>query len=135
MTATIDLALPGLRLSALTWGPDDGPLALLLHGYPDTAWTWRHLGPELAADGYRVVAPFTRGYAPSDLAPDGRYGVGALVQDALAVHRLLGADDRAVIVGHDWGALTTYGAMHRAPGAFRRGSRSLCHRPPRSSPP
>lgn len=108
------------RLAALTWGPPDGPLALLLHGFPDTAWTWRHLGPTLAAHGYRVVAPFTRGYAPSAPAHDGRYDAGALVADALAVHRTLGADERAVLVGHDWGALTAYGVARHAPGTFRR---------------
>ena len=44
-----------------------GPLALCLHGYPDTAYTWRHLLPELAAAGFRAVAPFNRGYAPTSL--------------------------------------------------------------------
>ena len=48
-------------------GPGDGPLVVALHGFPDTAWTWRHLGPHLAARGLRVVAPFLRGYAPSGL--------------------------------------------------------------------
>ena len=51
-----------------TDGPDDGPLALCLHGFPDTAHTWRHLLPELAAAGYRAVAPFLRGYAPTAAA-------------------------------------------------------------------
>ena len=45
-----------------------GPLALCLHGFPDTAHTWRHLLPALAEMGYRAVAPFTRGYAPTSLA-------------------------------------------------------------------
>ena len=59
---------PAVRLSCLAWGPADGPLVVALHGFPDTAWTWRHLGPHLAARGMRVVAPFLRGYAPSGLA-------------------------------------------------------------------
>ena len=59
----------GLTFAALAWGEPDATLALLVHGYPDTAHTWRHLGPELAEMGYRAVAPFTRGYAPTDLAP------------------------------------------------------------------
>lgn len=116
----LDLPLQDVRLSALTWGPHDGPLALLLHGFPDTAWTWRHLGPELGAAGYRVVAPFNRGYAPSGLAPDDRYGVGALVRDTVAIHRHLRADSRAVLVGHDWGALAAYGSTALAPGLFGR---------------
>jgi pimeloyl-ACP methyl ester carboxylesterase len=60
----------GLTFAAFAWGEPDAPLALLVHGYPDTAHTWRHLGPELAETGYRAVAPFTRGYAPTDLAPN-----------------------------------------------------------------
>ena len=70
------IELDDVRLSALTWG-SEGPLAVLLHGFPDTAYTWRHLGPALAEDGFRVVAPFTRGYAPSDCPGDGPFGVAA----------------------------------------------------------
>ena len=53
-----------------------GPLALCLHGFPDSAWTWRHLLPRLAADGYHAVAPFLRGYAPTDVPDDGLYQTG-----------------------------------------------------------
>ncbi|MBO9524375.1 MAG: alpha/beta fold hydrolase [Nocardioidaceae bacterium] len=104
MTIVIDL--PAVTLRALTWGPEDGPLAVLLHGFPDTAHTWRHLGPALAADGWRVVAPFTRGYAPSSLPRDDSVHVAALVDDAARLHEVLGGGDDAVIVGHDWGAIT-----------------------------
>jgi pimeloyl-ACP methyl ester carboxylesterase len=110
----------GINFEALTWGPEEGPLALCLHGYPDTAWTWRHLGPALAADGWHVVAPFTRGYAPTDLAPDGCYSVGALARDAIEAHAALKGDDRAVLIGHDWGAIASYAAGACAPGLFRR---------------
>ncbi len=109
-----------MAFEALTWGPDDGPLALCLHGYPDTAWTWRHLGPALASQGWRVVAPFMRGYAPTDLAPDGCYQVGALARDAIEAHAALGGDERAVLIGHDWGALATYVASAVEPAVFRR---------------
>ena len=105
----ITLELPAVTLTAFAWGPSDGPLALCLHGFPDTAYSWRHLGPRLAAEGYRVVAPFTRGYAPSTVAADGDYHVGALMSDAVEIHRLLEADNRAVVIGHDWGALTSNG--------------------------
>ncbi len=112
--ATLELDLPHVRLSALTWGSASGPLAVLLHGFPDTAHTWRHLGPALADDGFRVVAPFTRGYAPSGLPDDGRYDIGALMADAVAVHGLLGGGTDAVLVGHDWGAVTANAlAAHR----------------------
>jgi pimeloyl-ACP methyl ester carboxylesterase len=105
-------ALDAVTLVSLTWGdPDDlrRPLAVLLHGFPDTAHTWRHLGPALAAAGYRVVAPFTRGYAPSGLPADGSFHVPALMDDALGLHAALAGDDRAVLVGHDWGAITANG--------------------------
>ena len=114
MSEQLQLDLENVRLRALTWGPVDGPLALLLHGFPDTAYTWRHLGPVLAADGWRVVAPFTRGYAPSAVPCDGRYDIGALMSDAVELHALLGGGPDAVLVGHDWGALTANAlAAHR----------------------
>jgi pimeloyl-ACP methyl ester carboxylesterase len=97
-----------------------GPLALCLHGFPDTAWGWRHLLPALADAGFRAVAPFLRGYAPTSLAPDGHYQVGALVDDAIALHEVLGGDADAVIIGHDWGAMATYGAAAFAPERWRR---------------
>ncbi len=68
---TLHLTVENIPFTALAWGPTDGPLALCLHGYPDTARTWRHLGPVLAERGWRVVAPYTRGYAPTGLAADG----------------------------------------------------------------
>lgn len=111
--ATIEL--PHLRVSALTWGPPDGRLALCLHGYPDTAWTWRHLGPALAAKGFHVVAPFSRGYAPTEIPRDGDYHIGALMHDAMALHRQFRGGDDAVLIGHDWGGFTSIGlAAHQA---------------------
>ncbi|MBJ8348809.1 alpha/beta fold hydrolase [Antrihabitans sp. YC2-6] len=106
--------LPAIAVAALEWGPVDGPLALCLHGFPDTAWTWRFLGPMLAERGWRVVAPFSRGYAPTSIPDDGSFHVGALMQDVLGIHEALGGDDRAVVIGHDWGAVTANGL-----GAFR----------------
>jgi len=103
----IRIELPEVSLAALTWGKTDGPLAVLLHGFPDTAHTWRHLGPVLADEGYRVVAPFLRGYAPSAVPADGRADIAALVSDVLGVHRELGGGNDAVLIGHDWGAITT----------------------------
>ncbi|TQF74596.1 alpha/beta hydrolase [Rhodococcus spelaei] len=103
----IRIDLPQVSLSALTWGSPTGPLAILLHGFPDTAHTWRHLGPALAADGWYVVAPFLRGYAPSDVPADGRGDVAALVSDVLGIYRHLGGGPDAAIIGHDWGATAT----------------------------
>lgn len=97
-----------------------GPLALCLHGFPDSAYTWRYLLPELADAGFHAVAPFMRGYAPSEVPSDGCYGVGALVADAVALHEALGGDERAVLIGHDFGAEAAYGAVAFAPERWRR---------------
>ena len=61
-----------------------------------------------------------RGYAPTGPAPDGRYQTGALVADACAMHEALGGDERAVVIGHDWGAQAAYGAAGFAPERWRR---------------
>ena len=97
-----------------------GPLALCLHGFPDTAHTWRHLLPLLAGAGFHAVAPFMRGYAPTAVPADGAYQLGALVADTVALHEVLGRDGDAVLIGHDWGAGTAYGAAAFAPGRWRR---------------
>lgn len=110
----------GMNFGALAWGRDDAPLALLVHGYPDSAWTWRHLGPELAARGRRAVAPFTRGYGPTDLAPDDRYRVSDQAADILALQDALGGDGSAVLIGHDWGAVATWAVTADQPGRFSR---------------
>src|SRR5262249_26351636 len=57
----LSVSASGLRFGALAWGDPGAPLALLVHGYPDSAWTWRHIGPYLAERSWRAVAPFSRG--------------------------------------------------------------------------
>src|SRR5213080_3045646 len=84
------------------------PLALCLHGFPDSAQTWRHLLPELAAAGFRAVAPWTRGYAPTDVPAGSDYDIGTLAADVNTLHDALAGDEDAVLVGHDWGAITAY---------------------------
>ncbi len=110
----------GVLFGYLSAGEPGAPLALCLHGFPDSPHTWRHLLPELADLGYHAVAPFLRGYAPTEVPADGAYQLGALVADAAALHAAFGADDRAVIIGHDWGAMTAYGAIAFAPQRWRR---------------
>ena len=97
-----------------------GPLALCLHGFPDAAYTWRHLLPALAEAGFHAVAPFMRGYAPTEVPTDGAYQLGALVADAVALHDVLGGDGNAVLIGHDFGAEAAYGAAAHAPDRWRR---------------
>src|SRR3954454_21683849 len=99
---------------------DRRPLALCLHGFPDSAQTWRHLLPALADAGFRAVAPWMRGYAPTTLSADGDYTVASLAADANALHDALGGGDDAVLIGHDWGAMTAYTAGAEAPARWRR---------------
>jgi pimeloyl-ACP methyl ester carboxylesterase len=96
----------------------DGPLVLLLHGFPQFWWTWRAQLPALAAAGFHAVAPDLRGYGASDKPPRG-YDLPTLAADAAALVRALGERD-AVVVGHDWGALLgwTMAALH--PRSVRR---------------
>jgi pimeloyl-ACP methyl ester carboxylesterase len=105
----LDVHAPHVELKALTWGPSDGPIALCLHGFPDTAYGWRKLAPLLADAGWRVVAPFMRGYVPSSIPSDGSYHIGALMDDALQVRSAAGPSDRDVVIGHDWGAIAATG--------------------------
>jgi pimeloyl-ACP methyl ester carboxylesterase len=106
----------GLEFPTLEEG--EGPLALCLHGFPDHAWSFRHQLPALAAAGFRAVAPFMRGYAPSAMPADGCYQTAALAEDAVAMIEALGYDD-AVVIGHDWGAIAAYGVALAAPQRVR----------------
>ena len=110
----------GLTFAYLAAGDEGAPLALCLHGFPDSAWTWRHLLPSLASAGYRAVAPWMRGYAPTTVPADGRYQAGVLGLDACALHEALGGGDDAVLIGHDWGALAAYSAVHHPTVRWRR---------------
>ena len=111
----------GLRFHYLEMG--EGPLALCLHGFPDSPYSYRYLLPELAEAGYRAVAPFNRGFAPTEL-PAERHHVhsSTMVDDALALHEALGADGDAVIIAHDWGAVAAWGAVGQEPDRWRRGA-------------
>ena len=106
-----------LNFTVLEMG--EGPLVLCLHGFPDTAHSFRHQMPALAAAGYHVVAPFMRGYSPTEPAPDDRYDSAALSEDALALIPALGYKD-AIIFGHDWGAVAAYGAAAASPDRVTR---------------
>lgn len=101
----IRLRVNGLELHAVTAGPEDGRLVLLLHGFPEFWWGWRRqIGP-LAAAGLRVVAPDLRGYNLS-AKPSGAaaYALDTVADDVLALADALGRD-RFAVVGHDWGAI------------------------------
>lgn len=107
----------GLAFGYLEAG--DGPLALLLHGFPDNAWTWSEQMPALAEAGYRVVAPYLRGYPPTSPAGDGRYDPEVLGLDVVSLIEGLGSDS-AFVLGNDWGAVSTYAAMALRPEVIKR---------------
>lgn len=120
MSATIlELEANGLRFACLEQRPAPGPapLALLVHGFPDTAHTWDDLAPRLVARGLRVVAPFTRGYHPTQI-PAHDADLETLTRDLVALIEALGHDD-ALLIGHDWGAAAAYGAAAIAPERVR----------------
>jgi pimeloyl-ACP methyl ester carboxylesterase len=106
----------GVRLHVAEAGT--GPLVLLLHGFPEFWWSWRHQLVGLAEAGYRVVAPDLRGYGASDKPPRGYDGY-TLAGDVAGLVRALGERD-AMIVGHDWGGLLAWivGTLH--PRVVRR---------------
>ena len=107
----------GIRFAYLEAG--EGPLALLVHGFPDTAHTWDHVLPQVAAKGYHAVAPFTRGYHPTEVPardPDAR----TLGLDVLALIDALGGGAPATLIAHDWGASAAYTAAALAPEKIAR---------------
>jgi pimeloyl-ACP methyl ester carboxylesterase len=92
----------GIRLHVSEEG--EGPLVVLLHGFPECWYSWRHQFTPLAAAGYRVVAPDQRGYGGSDRPdPVEAYSMLHLAGDVIGLVHALG-EERAVVVGHDWGA-------------------------------
>jgi epoxide hydrolase 4 len=117
-----DLTLPGdgVRLHAVAAGDPRGPLVLLLHGFPEFWYGWRHqLGP-LAEAGFRVVAPDQRGYNTSDKPPRvADYNLDRLAADAASAIAGLGAE-RAAVVGHDWGGLVAWWLALRHPNRVSR---------------
>lgn len=106
----------GLRFAYLEQG--EGPLVLALHGFPDTPQTWDEVRPALAADGYRVVTPFMRGYHPTAVPHEEDYGSDTLGRDALALVEALG-ESEAILLGHDWGASAVYSAVGLDPSKIR----------------
>ena len=107
----------GINFAYLTEG--SGPLVLMLHGFPDNAHTWSHQMPALAAQGYRVVAPFLKGYAPTDAPAVSGYDKAALVDDISALVRQLSPDQPSYFVGQDWGAIIGYALLAAYPERFK----------------
>lgn len=109
-----------VELHTVTAGPEDGPLALLLHGFPECWYSWRHQIPVLAKAGYRTVAVDQRGYNLSD-KPRGveHYQIDRLTGDVTALLRALGRE-RAVLIAHDWGGMVAWRFAIDYPEAVER---------------
>jgi epoxide hydrolase 4 len=99
-----------VSLHAVARGPNDGPVVVLLHGFPEFWYGWRHQIEPLAAAGFRVVVPDQRGYNCSS-KPSGvsAYTLTELVSDVIAIADQLG-QDKIFLVGHDWGAAVAWSA-------------------------
>ena len=101
-----DVSANGARFHVAECGPADGPLVLLLHGFPEFWWAWRAQLVALGDAGFRAVAPDLRGYGASDKPPRG-YDAYTLSSDVAGMVRALGARE-ATVVGHGWGGLLAW---------------------------
>lgn len=117
----------GLPLSAQVDGPEGAPVVLLVHGFPDTPWSWQGVVPLLVAAGYQVVRPWLRGYTPETAQADARYDMLAVAGDLIEWREQLAAVE-VHLVGHDWGAVAAMVAASRQPDHWQ--SVSLLAIPP-----
>lgn len=117
--ATIRVAANGIHFEVLTLGEGDR-LALCLHGFPETAFSWRHQMPVLAKLGYRVWAPNLRGYGATD-SPRGiqAYRVETLVEDVASLIRAAGARE-ILVLAHDWGGILAWNLAIWRPALVQR---------------
>lgn len=113
-----ELRLSANGLSHRAYAAGEGPLVLFCHGWPETALAWRHQIASVAALGYRAVAVDMRGYGGTDApAAIEAYSILDLVADQVAIVAALGSD-KAVIIGHDWGAPVAWHAALMRPDRF-----------------
>ena len=108
-----DVDTNGIRMAVYEHG--DGPAVILLHGFPELAFSWRHQLPALAAAGYRAIAPDQRGYGATSVPADiDDYRIERLSDDILGLLDALQLES-AVFVGHDWGAMLLWHMATFAP--------------------
>ncbi|WP_437729300.1 alpha/beta fold hydrolase [Sorangium sp. So ce861] len=109
----------GVRLHYVEAG--EGPLVVLLHGFPELWYSWRHQIPALVEAGYRVIAPDMRGYNLSDKPRGvGAYAIDELTADVAALIEASGAERAAAVVGHDWGGGVAWTFAMRYPALLER---------------
>ncbi len=106
----------GIKMRIAEMG--EGPLVLLVHGWPESWYSWRHQLPALAAAGYHAVAPDMRGYGKTD-APEKveDYDIEHLTADMVGVVDAMG-EEQAVVIGHDWGSIVAWNCMLLHPDRF-----------------
>lgn len=115
MAADVD----GVRIHFFVAGPDDGPVLLLVHGYPEMSIAWRKVAPPLVERGFRLVIPDLRGAGGSS-RPMGGYDKRSLARDLVYVLDSLGVDGPVNVIGHDVGAMVAYAFARRFPERTER---------------
>ncbi len=109
----------GVRLRTALAGPADGPLVILVHGFPESWYSWRHQITGLSDAGYRVAAPDVRGYGHSDQPQDiEAYTIAEMAADIAGLTEAL-SPDPAILIGHDWGAPIVYNTALLHPDKVR----------------
>lgn len=118
-------AVDGHTTAYLAAGPEDGPLVVFVHGWPELSWSWRHQLPVFGGLGFRAVAPDMRGYGRSSVYPEhGAYAQEHVVADMMQLLDHVGRD-RAIWVGHDWGSPVVWSVASHHPDVCL-GVASLC---------
>ena len=113
-----DVTAAGLRFHVAEHGPSDGRLVLLLHGFPEFWWSWRHQLVALGEAGFHAVAVDLRGYGATDKPPRG-YDAYTLTNDVAGLVRALGAE-QAYLAGHDWGGVLAWATATLRPEVVER---------------
>ena len=112
------IQLDALRMAYLEEG--QGPLVVMLHGFPDRPETWSHQVPALVAQGYRVVRPYLRGYPPTEIPANAYYDKATLVSDIAQFIQAISPGQPCYLVGQDWGAIIGYALLAAHPELVRR---------------
>ena len=98
----------------------EGELMILLHGYPDNAYSWEHQIKYFSQQGYKVIAPFLRGYAPTTTNDIAYFDRATIAKDIVALIDELSPNEKVFLVGQDWGAAISYGILGAFPEKIQR---------------